>query len=192
MSAVNAFVTLQLVKRLRTEGVKPRVHGNGFIQLDLVPGGVVRLHVWHQELPRQAVDTGIHDHRFNFESLVLKGSMLSICYEAKPHPDGVYNVYRAVASTGEDTALVPMQQRVNAVVSNVTRCNAGETYSLAPGYLHRSEPINGSCSTLMWKGTTATITPRVLCPVGLTPDAAFNRHAFDESMLWQFIEWELM
>ena len=48
-------------------GSEPRLHGNGFIQLDL--GDDQRLHIWSPDLPpAQRVSTQIHDHQF-FDSL---------------------------------------------------------------------------------------------------------------------------
>jgi hypothetical protein len=45
---------------LRDSDNYPRVHGNGFIQLDLPDGK--RLHVWDEDIPRQKVNTSMHDH----------------------------------------------------------------------------------------------------------------------------------
>ena len=49
------------------------LHGLGFIQLKL--GGNQRMHVWHPELPRRDCfeHSAVHNHRFSFRSLVLKG-----------------------------------------------------------------------------------------------------------------------
>jgi hypothetical protein len=59
---------------LKERGVRPRVHGNGFIQVDLTAD--TRLHVWgDKRIPRQNVYTPIHDHVFGFESTISVFSM---------------------------------------------------------------------------------------------------------------------
>lgn len=41
---------------------EPRIHGNGFLQIDLDP--LRRMHVWDHRWPRQIRDSSIHDHAF--------------------------------------------------------------------------------------------------------------------------------
>ncbi len=61
------------------QGKVPRVHGNGFIQLDLTDR--TRLHVWHPSVPRQKVATQIHDHVFSFESCCIVGRLINVVYK---------------------------------------------------------------------------------------------------------------
>ena len=44
---------MSFTDQLRALGRKPRVHPNGFIQLDLNDAGTRRLHVWRDGIPRQ-------------------------------------------------------------------------------------------------------------------------------------------
>ncbi len=53
---------------------EPRIHGNGFIQVDL--DELHRLHLWDVMIPRQSVDSSIHDHAFGFESRTLQGMLV--------------------------------------------------------------------------------------------------------------------
>ena len=68
---------VNLINELKERGISPRVHGNGFIQVDLTHD--TRLHVWgDKRIPRQNTYTPIHDHVFGFKShLVVKSSGFS-------------------------------------------------------------------------------------------------------------------
>lgn len=87
-----------LQKIQREKGGNPRVHPNGFIQLDLTAtdkswdqskkrghsGAAVRLHVWNPpgiELPHQGTINEIHDHVFDMSSTVIKGRLTQRLYE---------------------------------------------------------------------------------------------------------------
>src|SRR5687768_2884644 len=81
-------------------GGNPRVHPNGFIQLDLedVPeswhashkqghsGAARRMHIWNPpgvELPHQQTVNEIHDHVFDMKSNVVRGVLVQRLYEFK-------------------------------------------------------------------------------------------------------------
>lgn len=87
------------VRALKAEGKgNPRIHPNGFIQLDLDhvadgwhashqrghSGGTRRLHIWNPpgvQLPRQDTVNEIHDHVFDMKSTVIKGVLEQCLYE---------------------------------------------------------------------------------------------------------------
>lgn len=73
---------LNTLAGLRAVGERPRVHGNGFIQLDVTPR--TRLHFWSPEIPRQKVATPIHDHVFGFVSYVI--DIMSFETQEQPLP----------------------------------------------------------------------------------------------------------
>lgn len=52
-----------VIAELQATEAKPRVHPNGFIQLDI--SETDRLHVWHPSLPyRQKTFSPVHNHIF--------------------------------------------------------------------------------------------------------------------------------
>src|SRR5512146_542220 len=98
----------------RTTDYSPRVHGNGFIQLDITP--TVRLHLWGDaRIPRQRVATTIHDHAFGFTSRVVLGSLNHRVVHLAPASEAdlfaseamVYQPHRVHTRHGEDTGLQP-------------------------------------------------------------------------------------
>ena len=102
---------------IKDKGLIPRLHGNGFIQLDL--NGKDRLHVWHPDLPKQEFPTPIHDHKFSFKSHILYGELTHIEYHAdlllhqenygkewNPYPlEQLYHAYNPFVRENEDTIL---------------------------------------------------------------------------------------
>lgn len=88
-----------LTAAARRRGAQPRVHPNGFIQLDLEApaderwhegkqaghsGADLRLHVWNPpgvDLPHQDTVNEIHDHVFDMRSTVVRGELTQRLYE---------------------------------------------------------------------------------------------------------------
>lgn len=174
---------------LRTQGSGIRVHGNGFIQIDLPERK--RVHVWgHPAIPRQVVSTQIHDHRFDFYSFVLRGTMVNVVYRARPidHQAPSHDVYTPQARAGEDTVLVPFGNPVRLYPSKSEVVMAGDSYRLRAMEIHETF-VNEPTVTLMLKGDIQPETlVRVFCPVGKKPDNDFVRHeVLAEASLWEIV-----
>jgi virulence-associated protein VagC len=134
----------RLILEAARAGAVPRVHGNGFMQLDLSPR--VRLHVWGDErIPRQTKPTPIHDHTFGFTSLILRGGLKNIRYDAESvarNEQPTHQGYQAVVRQGEDTVLQPV---VTAWYRMHMRApefyEAGATYRIEREEVHESIPL---------------------------------------------------
>lgn len=183
---------MRTVDELKNMGVEPRVHGNGFLQLDL--DAHQRLHVWgHPALPRQDVNTAIHDHRFGFVSKVLAGRLVNARYYTYSLDDDpeldvppTHSVFIPVPREGEDTELRPTGKQVVAHVYSIRFINRGDSYEMLPGEYHEtfSEQLT---VTLMAKTAIEQREPRVLVPLGSFPDNSFNRHSFNQDLLWSVV-----
>ncbi|RWO06344.1 MAG: hypothetical protein EOS07_22155 [Mesorhizobium sp.] len=173
---------------IRAEGTGIRVHGNGFIQIDLP--NARRLHVWgHPAIPRQVVSTQIHDHRFDFYSFVLRGTMVNVVYRVRTidHQEPSHTVYTPQARAGEDTVLVPYGPPVKLYPSKAEAILAGDSYRMRAGEVHETF-VNQPTATLMLKGDVGEMPVRVFCPVGKKPDNDFVRHeVMGEDDLWQIV-----
>lgn len=184
----------QHVLGLRALGVKPRVHGNGFIQLNLTVDGLKRLHVWHDLLPRQKVGTPIHDHVFALRSTVLTGTLIHKELEADEEIDGsTHRVYRARQEPGsQNTVLVPDEIGVCLTVVQKLVLGEGSVYTFPAWTLHETEH-RGLTATFMEKLNAPEDygRPRVLCPHGFEPDNDFDREGHDPDTLWPFIDMAL-
>lgn len=176
---------------------KPRVHQNGFIQVDVDKD--TRLHFWgHPDIPRQKVRTDIHDHVYGFTSSVLIGRLFNIVYHNSEEKYGDYEVYIPQFREGDDTMLVPYGQRmhisapeiqiVRVAYNEANRWNNINTYSMRPKEFHETfapEPT----VTLMKKTVRVQGVARILVPVGKEPDNDFNRYTMlDDQTLWNIID----
>jgi hypothetical protein len=178
---------------LREHGTDIRVHGNGFLQLDLPEDW--RLHVWgHQALPRQAEATPIHDHAFNFESWVLRGRMVNVLHTAVGSA-GVSHMWRPshyvchpVFRKWQDTRLEPTDVQVELLDPDAQVVMQGESYHQTYIDLHETY-VNQTTVTLIKKGMRfPDHKVRVLCPIGRKPDNSFTRYDLREEDLWAIVE----
>lgn len=179
---------------LRASGRRPRVHGNGFLQLDLDPGR--RLHVWgHPAVPRQEVSTAIHNHRFNFESTILVGRVFNLVYTAEVvHGDAItHSAYKPVTRDGEDTELVPCSVPCGAglkvYLNHVQVLNPGQTYMMMGSVFHETTSDRPSATVMTKLGSCPQVeVPWVLVPAGMTPDNEFHRdRVMSEVDMWSVL-----
>lgn len=195
MLATNAIVAV-----LKLAAGAPRVHGNGFVQIDLGPR--VRLHVWGDpRIPKQAVDVPIHDHSFGFVSYVLVGALENVVYEMCALDDPrlaqvtfprVVVPHRATVRRGSDTALSPSGDPATKIFSSRRRIvRAGEHYEMRPADIHESIPHGVTVSIIFKDGPSLAQggpAPLVYVPEGVEPDNVFDRHAVDQALLWRVVE----
>lgn len=168
---------------------RPRVHGNGFIQLDLTRRR--RLHVWGDpRIPRQSIPSTIHDHTFSFTSVVFGGQLVHRCIDLIEDPNGAYEMYQAVCNHGEDTRLVKSSSRFNATVTAEHLLRIGETYQFEARRFHETiapwlcvTVIDKDGPTLAQGGPN----PNVLVPTGWQPDNTFDRYQVAAEHLWKII-----
>lgn len=132
---------------------QPRIHPNGFIQLDIVPGKT-RLNVWVPE----GVFCGsrahpIHNHSYDISSRILKGALTNLTYldrwATPAHATHILHTASKVPGTQNETVLVPIPKGYTRLVSQkADTYAAGEGYVLERETLHDSLP-HGLTATLM-------------------------------------------
>lgn len=175
---------------VRRHGGNIRIHGNGFIQIDLRFLSGHRIHVFgHPAIPRQVHPTPIHDHRFGFRSTILSGCLVNVMWEAYAHQGGgvTHEVCTYRAGVGEDTKLEPLGEHVFLAKRYAEVLTPEMMYMVGAGELHETF-ANEATITYMVKTETADITPRVLCRMGQNPDNAFDRHTvMPEEHMWEIV-----
>lgn len=169
----------------------PRVHENGFIQIDL--DDRARLHVWGStRIPRQKTYHPIHDHIFGFVSHVLKGRMVNIKHDHVPGK--LFRVY-VPQRDGDGGHSSPLVQFSSALWDtrpyDVTSTPAGGTYTMHPREFHESMPAEPTVTVIVKDAPTFRQNndgrlPRILIPVGVEPDNFFSR-SHDLNELWDII-----
>lgn len=190
-------VELPSYDRLRESGARPRVHGNGFLQLDLTPdvyGGQPgkRLHIWHSDLPRQATKSSIHDHVFDMESVILCGKLTHVEFTADTTPEGEYSVYYAEAQPEtNNTILATHGHRVDLRVTGTEIYFPWTSYTFPAFELHDSFGDDYTATIITKTARVQSVgtgLPRVLVPYGEDPDNEFDREGFDPETLWPFVQ----
>lgn len=169
-------------------GTNIRVHGNGFLQLDVGEGE--RIHVFgHPALPRQKVSTPIHNHRFGFDSRVLSGVLVNLtwAFSFDRSHRATHQGYVAKPRVGEDTELVPAGETGTVMLLHHEVVVAGRSYSMAPRQFHQSMADEPTV-THMRKTAQVELEPMVLCRAHCQPDNTFNRYDLDEPALWRILE----
>jgi hypothetical protein len=189
---------------LRKAKFRPRVHPNGFIQLNLDDTGCYRLHVWPDDdlVQGQKTNHPIHDHIFTMHSRVIWGALMQVTMNASLTPDFDYyditcgdeifthEIFTASYSTAHESVLLPSGVRVR--LSNLIERPfiAGKEYTQPAGTFHETKTLEGLTATLMTKVKVfPKHTPRILIPLGVEPDNDFVREAaYDDEVLWEYID----
>lgn len=178
-----------IISLLKSAGSKARIHGNGFIQLDITPD--VRLHFWgHDKIPyRQKVKTTLHDHRWSFISYVLKGKLLNRIFWADPSAPSWAFRYRVWVPNPEKLySLIPTNERVEIGQVGAQIIKASESYSMKIGQIHESEPLEPSVTLLIKTEVDEDRLPRVFVPDGVEPDTEFDRFCVEPYKLFEIMD----
>lgn len=180
------------VDDLKKLNPRPRLHGNGFIQLEVRPK--TRLHIWHPDLPRQEISTQIHNHRFAFESHVILGRQLNICWDVWRIFDepATHVIYEATRREKGDTVLKPVKERSDCIIrARYTQLvEKGHSYLFPPWDFHESAPLEHT-ATLMTKIfiiKNKNFNPWILCAKGQEPDNEFKRFKQPTKLIWEIVE----
>ncbi len=163
------------------------LHGLGFIQLVL--GGNQRLHVWHPDLPRRKCYefSSIHNHRFAFESRILKGVQRNVRVDIELARDGTHHV---ISHNG------PRSPRGGRISYAVAECNVihnpteeygpGESYQMA-AYEYHYTPTQGVVVTLMRKLSEGQVHANSICDKRVEFDYDFDRFQLSPKELFEFV-----
>lgn len=178
-----------------------RVHGNGFIQIDLPENH--RLHIWgHVNIPKQKRASTIHDHVFGFTSWLLHGSMINVLYETLPatsESSNAYRVYEPKVREGQDTELMPtdtyvhVRETLRQFLYSKPKRNYLSSYHMSPFVFHDTIVVGPTITVIKKHNLTqaegAKPIPRVLFVRSgdNSPDNDFNRYAFGPDVLWPIV-----
>lgn len=179
------------IDEMKSWGTVPRVHPNGFIQIDKPEAGKCRVHIWTagDELPKQGSQHPVHDHIFDMRSEVLMGEMTNLLFDFARDGDPTHELHRARYRVAHDSTLLPTGERGRLEVSSKVRVPAGSAYWMPAFVLHESRVAVRPTVTLM----VATkiylpAKPVVAVPVGMKVDNAYDRHTLPASQLWDIVE----
>lgn len=163
------------------------MHGLGFIQIKLM--GNQRLHVWHPHLPRRKCfeHSAIHNHRFSFNSVVLKGVQKNVRADLVLHPEGTHTI---ISHDG------PRSEKGGRLSFPVGTCNVieREEESYAPGCAYHMPaleyhhtPNSGIVITLLTKLVEGNIHANSVIRRPHDFDQDFDRFQLTPQELWEIV-----
>lgn len=178
----------------------PRVHPNGFIQIDLDHDGDTRLHIFpnkalpHSWLPEQKTNHPIHDHKFDMRSMILRGRIEQRVWIADLTAPPSHEIFTAqgtgsqtrnstLAGTGVTLGIYP-----SAALS--ASFGEGESYTQYARTFHETKWGNLAV-TVMEKERFVDHEPRVLVPISVEPDNEYDRWSVDNDAVWEYV-WSAM
>jgi len=178
-------------EELRSLGNAPRLHPNGFIQLDL--DDRTRLHVWPDEPVRvRTPSASIHDHVFGFESRAYLGTLVDRRYDLVEDPEGDFELHGVVCYVvgKKDAGLHRLDdKRYRLVLTDERRVTAPGSYVMPPSIFHESVAEGLALTVIAMTAPDPARPARVVCRRGGVPAEIFKRDGGPEERerLWSII-----
>lgn len=169
------------VDGLRSSGRSPAWFGLGFIQLKLDDEN--RIHFWHPDLMADTPEEELHDHRYEFTSRILRGTLVHETWEFVAAPDGDHEMVEVSCEPGVEAAPVPLGRGI-VRPAGIYRMVEGSSYTFPPTGFHRIEASRAV--TLLNRGPKVRDVARVLKPLGAETICPFARE-IPQALLWECI-----
>jgi hypothetical protein len=165
------------------------LHPNGFAKIVLISTDrfQLRLHIWRPFDPPQTITENIHNHRWDFSSVLLTGGYRY--QEFAPAPNGTtFHAYGYRSQRGISSySLASAGQRVLGC-SFDAYLQTGSSYTLSADVLHRviSDPRR-TTATLVLQGPSTRDSVEVLAEASLDTGPALPLHRFSEAAVIQCV-----
>lgn len=166
---------------LRASGSVPHWFGLGFIQLKL--DDQHRMHFWHPELAADVPEEEIHDHRYDFESVILHGELTHETFDFKPNRWAPMQMAEVSCDPENPAPDVPPVQG-EVIPTGTYRFQAGSRYTFRMGAFHRAKALQAI--TFLTRGPVQKRFARVIRPAGSTPVCPFG-NPMPAERLWEAI-----
>ena len=166
---------------------EPTLHPNGFVQYDLAPD--VRLHIWSPRLPEaQVAKTPLHDHTFNFRSLVLCGTLHHDLFTWVPvNNEPSHTLYTARPwLTGQDTKLLSLEEHGIMNLLEQREFPANCEYVFKAGWFHESYADGLTATVCIKTRKHLRESARIAVPFGKEPDNDFSSYQTAENVTLMF------
>jgi hypothetical protein len=167
------------------------LHELGFIQV-IMPNKY-RLHAWHPELPRRKCYpySPIHNHRFSFQSEVLRGMQINQRVRVVMKEKGEFGSHVVIAHQGPRSAFGGRESFVDGFCDiellDIEYYKTGQNYIMTAGEYHHT-PNSGRVVTLMEKLYEGEIHANSIILGGHEFDQSFDRFQFSPEKLWEFVQ----
>ncbi len=163
---------------LRAFGVAPHYFGLGFIQIKLTPG--LRVHFWHPDLSATVGEEELHDHRYNFRSHVVHGSMTHEVFGFREDAQGDHELVEVSCQPGESQ---PPAVKGRGLLESLGRYTMGKGafYEFPHTQFHRI--LATECITVVERHAVVKPLARVLRPLAGSHVCPFST-PMPEDRLW--------
>lgn len=155
--------------------------GLGFIQLKL--NDYQRYHFYTDKLPSIMPQEEVHNHRYDFSSLILKGSLNNITYRFEPDLQGDYVKTLVSCTKGNDLNFGKTPGFLRQEGFNM-RC-PGDMYFMYSGDLHKVAASNNTI-TLITRSDIRRPYAEVIRYKDTEPVCPFSKEVSKEE-LWSII-----
>lgn len=153
--------------------------GLGFIQVKFDYGH--RMHFWHPDFKREREE--VHDHRYDFDSLILGGSMRQEVYRFAYDPNGDYELCSVSCEPGKEEK--PLFITCGNLVHEIScTFHRGCSYTINENTLHRIEA--DFCVTLLRRRTKTKTHAHVVKPRGSVSVCPFSEKMTEDQM-WNIV-----
>ena len=162
--------------------------GLGFIQLKIDQQH--RMHFYTPELPPIVPDEDIHNHRYDFESYVLKGEFeqeLFDVYTMSPYGESLYHSHIKEFESCQENGGVKNSLKMPCMISSASKhtYNAGSHYFMSHRTFHRVKATN--CITLLERGDYKEDLAEVIRPKDAAKVCPFSQK-IETDTLWGIVE----
>lgn len=144
---------------LKSFNKKPQWFGLGFIQLKL--DATRRLHFWDPTLAELVNEAELHDHRYDFTSTVLAGSINHIVYEFTETPEGDHQLCEVFCQPEKSAAPRVLKTGIITETERHT-FTAGDSYTFKQGQFHQG--VSARAVTYLERGKIMCDTARIIRP----------------------------
>ena len=173
-----------LIDELKSYNVKPAFFGLGFIQLKI--NDKERYHFWHEDLPGIIAEEEIHDHRYDFISEVLYGSLYQEVWDFEENYLGTHEMYE-VSCDAENTVDPSYICTGDVYLTSSYELIVGSKYTMFADTFHKAKPLNGYAVTKLTRSATTKSMARVIKPKNTSHICPFSVK-YSEKELWEKIE----
>jgi len=169
------------VEGLKATGAVPHWFGLGFIQLKIDDDR--RLHFWHPDLMADTPEEELHDHRYEFTSRIVRGTMTHETWEFVSDALGDHEMVEVSCDPGTPADPKPIDRGHIRMAGRYTMVE-GSVYTFPPTGFHRIEASRAV--TLLTRGPKVRDVARVIKGLG-APDICPFERKIPENELWDYI-----
>jgi len=166
---------------LRANHTMVHYFGLGFIQLKL--DDMERMHFYIPGLEPTVPMEDVHNHRYNFTSRILKGTLTQYLYTVRQDVVGHHELEDVTCAEGETPYQHPGVYWVTQDSSHTYA--AGSSYFISHAQFHKVKP-RGLCITLLDRSLHRKDRAQVARSIGTQPVCPFGKK-IPEPELWEHI-----